>query len=113
MADAHRYCEYRECGVCIDDMRPQARYCHPIHKAAEHRLRRLEPLGTTYPVGKPYQAVRRQRRRPTRKGLGTRLYAVRSELAALELDFSPSTPEGEHFMEKVRQASERLEGRAA
>lgn len=113
----HRYCEYRKCGACIDEMRPNAKFCHPGHKARENHLRRLDPPGTTYPVGKPYENVHARRRRPSREGLGTHIYLVRDEIEVVRglLAGRPAGSElaRDRLARKVPVALGRIDRRAA
>jgi hypothetical protein len=120
LADAcpvRRICEYRHCDTCIDDLRPNAKYCDPSHKAAEHRARKADPPGTTYPVSKPYRTVRRARRRANQEGVGTRLYVVSDEVELVR-DLLTGKPAGssaarDRLMAKLPRALERLERRGA
>lgn len=116
-APEHRFCEYRECGVCIDGMRPNAKYCNSDHKAAEHRAREADPPGTTYPVGKPYENVRRDRRRANRRRSGTQLYVVRGEAELIRDLLAGKRPRSSRHRDrleaKIPRALERIDRRAS
>jgi hypothetical protein len=83
-ASEKRICEYRHCDVDISDMRPNAKFCCPAHRAAEDRLRHgkwvREPRRSSDGASKPHSTDSSRRRRPNRDGSGTRLYVVRDDL---------------------------------
>lgn len=117
MTAAHRFCEYRECGVCIDHMRPNASYCDSTHKDAERRAREGDPAGTSYPVGKPRENARRAVRRPNRDGHGTRLYVVGAEAELIRDLLAGKRPRSsrarDRLERKIPAALERIGRRAA
>jgi hypothetical protein len=90
-----RTCEYRECSTSIEHRRPQCRFCCAAHKAAEHRARRRSGGGTGGAGEKPYRNRPGRSRRPSRDGLGTRVY-----LTALQ-EISDVRAEFEREVERI------------
>ena len=99
VAEPARLCACN-CGESLADLRADAKYHSEACKKRAERARRRDKAGTR----------RRSRRRTDR---GTRIYLVSKELQAVARDLTPTSPESERFLEKVRAARERLEARAA
>lgn len=97
---AERICEYRHCDVSVEERRPNVRYCTGDHKRAEWRLRQGDPPGTTYPVEKPSESVRRA----SRDGSGAKLYLLPDDLEWL----TRCADAPEHLRESVDRAVRRL-----
>jgi len=95
-----RVCEYRHCDASIDHRRPNAKHCCDEHKRAESRARKSDPPGTTYPLSKPSETVRRA----SRDGCGTKLYLTREDVRYLAA--RDDAPPG--LAKKVDRAARRL-----
>ena len=111
-----RICRYRNCDLSIEELRPQAIYCCPSHKAAENRLKKEEGRGSSREASKPYKTVRNRRRRVNRDGVGTRLYVVGDELALVRDLLNGkrrSATDRARMLSKVRAAQERIDRKAA
>lgn len=112
-----RVCGFRYCDVPIDDLRPQALYCCPSHKAAEHRAKAEDRGRGTGSAAKPYKNVRKRPRRATRAGNGTRLYVVGEELALvrdlLATRRARQSPARDGLLAKLPAAEDRIGGKAA
>jgi hypothetical protein len=112
-----RTCGYRHCDVCIDEMRPNALYCYPEHKARENHLLRAEGRGSRRDGAKPDKTGQDRPRRANRDGVGTRLYVVDDEVALVRdlLSGKRRRPSAVHarLLPKVLAAADRLDGRSA